>query len=112
MSATGQATLVSPVGGGMNGSAQVSMPGSPGSSGPGANMSMASAMVWLVGGAAVITVGVGFLARKGVKPEIGRFDVVQVIFTAAGTAVVFGTVKTLAYRTHGHKLSQAVLMLL
>lgn len=109
MSMTGQQnTFVSQPGGG----APAPQPGAPGASGPGANVSMAAAMGWLVGGAAVVTLGVGFLARKGVKPEIGRFDVVQVIFGAAGTAVVFGTAKTLAYRYHGHKLSQAVLLLL
>lgn len=84
----------------------------PGGSMPGGQMSMTSGVLWLVAGAAAISVGTGYLARKGVRPEIGRFDAIDAVWNAATVAVVFATFKLLAYRYHGHKVSQAVLLLL
>ena len=87
-------------------------PGPPGGGVAGANMSMTSAVLWLVGGLAGIGVGTAYLARKGIRPEIGRFDALDAVWNAASVGVIFGTFKLLAYRYHGHELSQAVLLLL
>jgi len=75
-------------------------------------MSAATAVVWLIVGAAGVSVATGYLARKGVRPEIGRFDAIDAVWNAATVAVVFGTFKVLAYRFHGHRLSQAILLVL
>jgi hypothetical protein len=91
---------------------QWTMPMAPGAAGPGGQMNMAHAVVWLIVGAAGISVATGYLARKGIRPELGRFDAIDAVWNAATVAVVFGTFKILAYRFHGHKLSQAVLLVL
>jgi hypothetical protein len=84
-------------------------PSAPGGNGPAANMSMTSAVLWLIGGAAAVSLGAAYLGRKGRKVEFGRLDVVDSLFNAATVVVWIGTAKVLAYRFHGHKLSQAVL---
>ena len=97
----------------VNGGAGVSVnAGAPGASAAGATMSASSAILWLVGGLAAIGVGTAVLARKGVRPEVGRFDALDAVWNAATVGVMFGTFKLLAYRFHGHKISQAVLLLL
>ena len=94
----------------MNASAGVNA--APGMSLPGGSMSPTSGLLWLIGGLAVISVGTGYLARKGVRPEIGRFDAIDAVWNAATVGVVFAAFKLLAYRYHGHGISQAVLLLL
>ena len=89
-----------------------SVPAAPGAMAPGGQMSAASAVAWLIVGAAGISLGTGYLARKGVRPEIGRFDAIDAVWNAATVAVLFGTFKLLAYRYHGHRISQAVLLVL
>ena len=98
--------------GGPSGVGTAGIPGAPGSGVIGANMSPAHAVGWLLVAAAGISLTTGYMGRKGVKPQIGHLDVFEVIFNAAGVAVVFGTAKVLAYRFHGHALSQAVLLVL
>ena len=97
----------------VNGGAGVSInAGAPGASGPAAQMGAASAILWLVAGFGVVSVGTAYLARKGVRPEIGRFDALDAVWNASSVAVLFATFKLLAYRYHGHRISQAVLLLL
>lgn len=86
--------------------------GAPGQTIPGATMGATSAVLWLVGGLVVISVGTAVLARKGVRPEIGRFDALDAVWNAATVGVMIATFKLLAIRYHGHKISQAVLLLL
>ena len=105
----GVSTFVSYPGGGAGVAANA---GVPGGSIPGSTMGAASAVLWLVGGLAAISVGTAVLARKGVRPEIGRFDALDALWNAATVGVMFGTFKLLAIRYHGHKISQAVLLLL
>ena len=81
----------------------------PGGSGPAATMSMTASILWLIGGAAAISVGAAYLGRKGKKVEFGRLDLVDSLFNAATVVVWVGTFKVLAYRFHGHRLAQAVL---
>ena len=109
---TNAATYVSTPGGAGASLSAALNPGAPGSGAPLANVSMTSALLYVVGGSAALSIIVGYLARKGVKPELGRFDVPQIVFTASGTMMVIGTVKTLAYHFHGHKIAQAALLLL
>lgn len=87
------------------------VPGAPGSGGPAAQMATPAALAWVVVGAAVVTIGTGYVARKGVKPELGRYDVVQAIYSGTSAVVFISTLKLLAYRYHGHKVSQAILLL-
>ena len=104
-------TYVSAPGGtGLSAGAQVAV--APGGAAPGGTMSATSAILWLVGGAAVLSVGTAYLARKGVRPEIGRFDAIDIAWNTTTVALGFATIKLLAYRFHGHSISQAVLLLL
>lgn len=92
--------------------ASAALPTAPGAAGPAGNMSMRSAILWLIGGTAGIALTASYLGRKGKAPQIGHLDVIDSLFNAATVAVWFGTAKVVAYRYHGHKLSQAVLMVL
>lgn len=92
--------------------AQPSAAGSPGSGGPGANMSMTAAVAYVLVATGAISLASAYLARKGKKPIIGHFDVLDAVYNAGTVGVIFGTAKLLAYRYHGHKLSQAVLLVL
>lgn len=87
-------------------------PAGPGASGPGGQMSMAGAIAWVIVGSAAIAVTAGYVGRKGKAPTIGHLDVIDSAFNAATVAVWFGTFKLLASRFHGHKVSQAVLLVL
>ncbi len=104
----GQNTYVSNPGG----NATPGYTGAPGGTGPGAGMSMASAIAWLMVGSAAVGIGTAVFARKGVKPQIGTLDVFSTVYNASTVAVVFATAKLLAYRYHGHRISQAVLLVL
>lgn len=86
--------------------------GAPGSGGPGASMPTASAVGWLIAFAAAVGVSTAYLARKGTKPTIGHLDVFETIYNASTLLVVFGTMKVIAYRYHGHAVSQAILLVL
>jgi len=104
----GQNTLVSPVGASPDGS--VASTATPGASGPGGQMAMASALLWLIGGAAALSVGIAVAGRKGVKPTFGRLDVFDAMWNTATVVVFIGAGKLIAYKFHGHKLSQAFLL--
>lgn len=87
-------------------------PGAPGSSGPGAQMPTAAAVGWLIALSAAIGIGTAYVGRKGAKPMIGHLDVFETLYNASTILVVFGTLKVVAYRYHGHAVSQAILLVL
>ncbi|SRR5579875_328353 len=97
---------------GPSGPGVAAAPGAPGAAGPGAQMSPAAAVGWLIVGAAAIGVTTAYLGRKGARPQLGHLDVFDAVYNAATVAVIFGTAKVLAYRYHGHRVSQAVLLVL
>jgi hypothetical protein len=99
--------------GGPSGSGVSAPPvGAPGSTGPGANMPTAAAVGWLIALAAGVGIGTAYLGRKGAKPMLGHLDVFETVYNASTLLVVFGTMKVIAYRYHGHAVSQAVLLVL
>jgi hypothetical protein len=84
----------------------------PGSTGPGAQMSMTSAVLLTIGVAAGGLVGLGLIFRKGQKvlPPL-RIDAANAINIYFSWLLIDGTLKLVAYRYHGHKLSQAYLLI-
>lgn len=108
------ATYVSNPGavGGPTGPGQVMSVGAPGANGPGGQMPTASAVGWLIALAAAIGIGTAYVGRKGARPMLGHLDVFETIYNASTILVVFGTMKVVAYRFHGHAVSQAVLLVL
>lgn len=108
----------------MMGNTMVSQPGAgpgggttaagaaPGANGPGGQMGMASAIGWVIVGSAAVYVGLGVVFRKGQKLPPLRIDAAAALANATSVAVIFGTAKLLATKYHGHKISQAVLLVL
>lgn len=110
MDGMGVATQVSAPGGGpVNGVATAGA--APGATGPGAAMSMTTAVVWTIGGAAAGLFLLGYAFRKGEKslPPL-RVDAMNALNIWFSWLVINGTVKIIAYRYHGHKLAQAYLV--
>ena len=107
----------------VNGNTQVSAPGvpiqqgtatasaAPGATGPGANVSMTSAVLTTLGVAAGGLVVLGVLFRnKGVKLAPLRVDAANALNVYFSWLLINGTLKLVAYKYHGHRVAQMYLL--
>jgi len=93
------------------GGGTVTSSAAPGASGPGGQMSMTSAVLWTIGGSAAGLVALGYVFRRGEKLAPLRVDAFSALNIYFSWLVIHGTIKVIATRYHGHKLSQAYLVL-
>lgn len=104
-------TEVSDTGGSANAGVTAST-GVAGSSGPGANMGMGSAVALTLGAAAAGLLGLGLVfRRKGEGLPALRVDAANALNVYFSWLLIDGTLKVIAYHFHGHKLSQAYLLI-
>jgi hypothetical protein len=84
----------------------------PGATGPGANISMTSAVLTTLGVAGVGLVALGILFRhKGDKLAPLRVDAANSLNVYFSYLLINGTLKLVAYKYHGHKLAQEYLLI-
>jgi hypothetical protein len=104
-------TQISDPSGSVGGVAGAAGTASPGGTGPGAQMSMTNAVVLTIGTAAAGLLALGIVFRKGgVKLPPLRVDAANAINVYFSWLLVNGTLKLVAYHWHGHKVSQAFLL--
>lgn len=106
----GASTYVSTPGTGP-GVTAASAPGAPGSGGPGSNISMTSAVLIPMGTAAVgLAVLWKLFKREGAGLPPLRVDPASAAAAYFSWLLIQTPVKLLAYKYHGHKLAQAILL--
>lgn len=97
---------------GAGGGGTVQATAAPGATGPGASISMTSAVGLTLGTAAVGLVGLGFIFRRGgAKLPPLRVDAANALNVYFSWLLMDATLKLVAYHYHGHKLAQAYLLI-